>query len=1310
MVGRTGGPQDGAGFALSVDGSNNLVIGAGTYYVEGVPLVNEADVTYQNQPHPTGEPVPTAAGDYLAFLDAWDRHITALDDDYLREKGLGGPDTANRVQTIWQVRLLPMPVDGGNGNGGADPICDGDLVGVMPGLAPSGGLLAAQTTLVAPGDDPCGFEERAGYRLLENHLYRVEIHDPGDAGAATYKWSPDNGALAFAVESVEFDGSTSNRVKVRILRRDQVIALKVGDFVEIVDDADVLAGEPGLMLRVTAVDVSQRVLTVEDPANPGGEPIPATLDIASALVRKWAADVGTVPAAGVTVELEGGVEVSFSGAAFHTGDYWQIAARVNTGTVEWPDDGGGNPLPLPPFGIEHRYAQLAAVTLNGGAPVIVDRRDLFPAVTALTSLFYVGGDGQEPELPGGAVPHPLQVGVANGTAPIDGVRVQFRVVSGTSTITHDGDTDVELVVPTDDGVAAVTWDVDPTEFDHVVEARLWDRCDDPAHLPIRFSSHVNYKLHYLSGDGQSERPGEPLRPLRVWVSRGRFPVQGARVRFDVTHGNGTVDDEAAPGAPSVPGGQKTWTTDANGVAEVRWALDATSVHQRVTATLRHPTDAAALHEASIAFNANLNVATEVAYDPSCDAFGTIDNVAEALDFLCSRDTGQDCTFSITPGNLAEQFAAIQDAAVQHATICFEKGEYSIPGPLVLTGKGHLVVSGAGFGSHLIATSSGTFLRFEDCESVTVRDIQVEARKPRSGGDEEGLGGALTFENCPVVAVEKSLIRIGSWAERAGAGVTVRMTRPGTARTWDPVRIEDCQFEVGNEQVGVLLVDVERSHVENNVIRSSKLPATLPLERMMDSLRFRAAARDLLVRDLSIGVAGATAITVAAQGTLTITAQPADGETITIDAKTYALQTTLTDVDGNIQIGADRAATQANIAAAINLTGVAGTDYAASMSIHPTVEAGTWVADDLVLTARTAGAAGNTIVTTESMGGTNNAFDAATLGTTRGGVDAGGGRGGDGIGGIGGGIGMGALLDSIEAGSDFRLASRGGVIGTRDALALRALGPEATHGLMAVVAAADVGSGGAGPAPDPAQSGLVTVPAGTEAVTFTTFANLVPAWDQLIALRATDVPNGDRAVEVVLELADEVLMSGGVSGGGAFVNWFAELRRRYRSTGAQGIVVAGTLARDVRVLNNTVSGMAQGIHIGLSDSGGRPESAQVVQVHGNTVVGHENVIRQRRPEGVFAGNANSVVVGTNLVSFNSTADEPRSFAGILLDGRYGPRVLVHENQIEATSIGVRVVPQGSVPSVRRWLVRDNVASPGAVVVDAPPSVSKQGNSP
>jgi hypothetical protein len=97
-------------------------------------------------------------------------------------------------------------------------------------------------------------------------------------------------------------------------------------------------------------------------------------------------------------------------------------------------------------------------------------------------------------------------------------------------------------------------------------------------------------------------------------------------------------------------------------------------------------------------------------------------------------------------------------------------------------------------------------------------------------------------------------------------------------------------------------------------------------------------------------------------------------------------TDLSTSDGHIAIGADLAATQANIVAAINLTGVAGTQYATLMVVHPTVSAAAFAANKMVLTAKTAGVAGNGIATTETFTAPTNIFDGMTLGTTRQGVD------------------------------------------------------------------------------------------------------------------------------------------------------------------------------------------------------------------------------------------------------------------------------------------------------------------------------------
>jgi putative NIF3 family GTP cyclohydrolase 1 type 2 len=127
--------------------------------------------------------------------------------------------------------------------------------------------------------------------------------------------------------------------------------------------------------------------------------------------------------------------------------------------------------------------------------------------------------------------------------------------------------------------------------------------------------------------------------------------------------------------------------------------------------------------------------------------------------------------------------------------------------------------------------------------------------------------------------------------------------------------------------------------------------------------------------------------VASQGTLTVTSQPDDGDTFTLNGKVYTFQDTLTDVDGNIFTGGTEAQAKANIEAAINLTGTAGVDYAASMTLHPTISCGTFAGDDVVLTAKTPGSAGDALTTTETFNDPTSVFDAATLGTTTAGTDS-----------------------------------------------------------------------------------------------------------------------------------------------------------------------------------------------------------------------------------------------------------------------------------------------------------------------------------
>lgn len=98
--------------------------------------------------------------------------------------------------------------------------------------------------------------------------------------------------------------------------------------------------------------------------------------------------------------------------------------------------------------------------------------------------------------------------------------------------------------------------------------------------------------------------------------------------------------------------------------------------------------------------------------------------------------------------------------------------------------------------------------------------------------------------------------------------------------------------------------------------------------------------------------------------LTFTNQPANGDTVTIDGKTYTFQTILTNVDGNVFIGANLAASIVNLVAAIGLGAGSGVGYAAATVLHPTVEVSASDATTVTARAKTAGTIGNAIIVTE----------------------------------------------------------------------------------------------------------------------------------------------------------------------------------------------------------------------------------------------------------------------------------------------------------------------------------------------------------
>jgi hypothetical protein len=492
VVGDTGAPSSAPGFAVSAAGAT-LSVGPGRYYVGGVLCESDATVPLDNQPDlragspfvrlPDGTESATAgAGTYVVYLDVWSRLLTALDDDTIRERALGGPDTTTRVKTVWQAKLLRV------GGAGAAVTCGTSLPAWDALSTPPTGTLAVRAQVDDDAPRPCDVPAGAGYRRLENQLYRVEIHKGGPTGTATFVWSRDNGSVERRWET-----TTGSDLTLSSPSGDPSAALPSGSWVELTDDSHELTGHPGTLVRV--VRPRGTVLEV-NPATATGSMATADFPL-NRRARRWDSDgeqLVRVPAAnGGWIALEDGVEVHFApGATYRTGDYWTVPARTATTDVEWPK-AAAQPAQVPPHGVRHRLAKLAVASFDGATWTLLDDcRIVFPPLTGLLELFYLSGDGQEalPDPGGARVPlaQPLKVGVSRGSTPARNVRVQFGVAAGTGQVAGAATT---TVVTGADGTASVAWSLDSTTTSQQVTARLLSPSDMPVHLPITFTGRLS---------------------------------------------------------------------------------------------------------------------------------------------------------------------------------------------------------------------------------------------------------------------------------------------------------------------------------------------------------------------------------------------------------------------------------------------------------------------------------------------------------------------------------------------------------------------------------------------------------------------------------------------------------------------------------------------------------------------------------------------------------------------------------------------------------------------------------------------------
>ena len=376
------GSDEAGGFEIAVVTIDDFTIGIGHYYVNGILCEVGAGVTYNHQPdYPLSDETELnkfRTQQVLVYLDVWERHISFIEDDSIREVALGGPDTASRAKIVWQVKVI-APERNISTEDEIHPfkrVYATFLQAIAGEIKTGTGKLQARAKDKSKTDtEPCLAAPESRYRGLENQLYRVEIHNKRGNTPGTFKWSRENAAVIFPILE-RVDSNVGSNLSLEHLGRDDRFFLKPNDWVEVVDDDYILQNRAENLLQIMTIDQENLKVTLkglaESDVGKSTEKHP--------YLRRW--DQKTGDANGILVQesteddeiwidLEEGIQIRFpasdAGTAlnnYQSGDYWLIPARTITGDVEWPAEQNGKPKALLPHGVIHHYAPLAIISIG----------------------------------------------------------------------------------------------------------------------------------------------------------------------------------------------------------------------------------------------------------------------------------------------------------------------------------------------------------------------------------------------------------------------------------------------------------------------------------------------------------------------------------------------------------------------------------------------------------------------------------------------------------------------------------------------------------------------------------------------------------------------------------------------------------------------------------------------------------------------------------------------------------------------------------------------------------------------------------
>ncbi|NQV31291.1 MAG: hypothetical protein HQ515_01295, partial [Phycisphaeraceae bacterium] len=734
---------------------------------------------YEHQEDFPSPPNPT--GDYLLYADLWERTVTHLMDDRLRDKGLHGADTCTRKQTMAQVKWCPNTVDP-----------EQSAQNPAKGNAKLSVTLLQKSTQPDPCD-PCADQIEVNSEV-GNTLFRVEVHDvKGDANDPddiTLKWSVENASEQYALKNAAEDdveppaaftnGQWAYEFFDQTSERHLGVHLAPG-FTPSRDD--LTKGYPETVpprrfvrrwdgfCRLTKTVGSWAITDEFDRSQSGLVPVSFVKIVGGKL---------TVSLDAMKLELK-------LNHSFVAGDYWLAEVR------EAEHKAGSKLIAKePPHGIEHHYLTLGTV----GSGVLhpnpeADRKYAFPPLTEMTRLFMAGGDGQE-VMPGQPLPQPLRVGVANGEWAVAGATVRFEIESGGGSLSPvtGGKTNA-------DGFAECQWTPDSViGAECRVKATLVDP-DHPGDASLDMDPPVYFYANLITADQVAYAPACPASGQNTVHSHlatdatvsldlgadGYYTVKevldallchlkARHIPYNPNKSTATTsrwrDIKEQPGVGDV--------TDPSTVQQaiddlIKW-LESTDIHYDVPAcgTDASPTVRSSLgispgsHKIDAIFDKLLCAfkATHLPLDRSADLCDKlkenmeVTSVQDAINALCRAERAGGCTVTVGKDgrypDLKSAFASVELREEPHISICLlprtDKGSHTL-GRLVVSGKKSISI--AGHNATVLVQGQVSL----EAENITLSEIHflVIDRKSKEGEGTGSItlhslnGGNLVVEHC-----------------------------------------------------------------------------------------------------------------------------------------------------------------------------------------------------------------------------------------------------------------------------------------------------------------------------------------------------------------------------------------------------------------------------------------------------------------------------------------------------------------------------------------------------------------------------------